>query len=169
MTVHCPACGFNNAETTLACGECGTTLLRHCGACGFENPLRTKFCGGCGTALGALAQTTVRTVTGAESIGGPAGGAERRQLTIMFCDLVGSTPLSEKLDPEELREVVRAFQEQCATSVHRFEGTIALSLGDGLLIYFGFPVAHEDNAYRAVRTGLDIIASLAPTQPACNE
>ena len=78
----------------------------------------------------------------------------------MFCDLVGSTPLSEKLDPEELREVVRAFQEQCATSVHRFEGTIALSLGDGLLIYFGFPVAHEDDAYRAVRTGLDIIAAL---------
>jgi class 3 adenylate cyclase/tetratricopeptide (TPR) repeat protein len=91
---------------------------------------------------------------------GSASEAERRQLTIMFCDLVGSTPLSEKLDPEALREVVRAFQEQCATSVHRFAGTIALSLGDGLLIYFGLPVAHEDDAYRAVRTGLDIIATL---------
>lgn len=160
MTVHCPACGFNNAETTPSCGECGLTLRRHCGACGFENPLRIKFCGGCGTAFEALPQTTIQTETGAGSIHGPAGGAERRQLTIMFCDLVGSTPLSEKLDPEELREVVRAFQEHCATSVYRFEGTIVLSLGDGLLVYFGFPVAHEDDAYRAVRTGLDIIATL---------
>jgi class 3 adenylate cyclase/tetratricopeptide (TPR) repeat protein len=80
----------------------------------------------------------------------------------MFCDLVGSTALSEKLDPEELREVVQAYQEMVATIVHRFEGTIARTLGDGLLIYFGFPVAHEDDAYRAVRTGLEIIATLPP-------
>jgi class 3 adenylate cyclase/tetratricopeptide (TPR) repeat protein len=85
---------------------------------------------------------------------------ERRQLTVMFCDLVGSTALSEKLDPEELREVVQAYQEMAAAVVHRFEGTIARSLGDGLLIYFGLPIAHEDDAYRAVRTGLEIVATL---------
>ena len=75
---------------------------------------------------------------------------ERRQLTVMFCDLVGSTALSEKLDPEELREIVQAYQEMAAAVVHRFEGTVARSLGDGLLIYFGLPIAHEDDAYRAV-------------------
>lgn len=161
MSMHCPTCGFQNTEATLACGECGTTLSRLCAACGFENPLRSKFCGGCGTALGVVPQTKEQIVAGNESPRVLASGAERRQLTIMFCDLVGSTSLSEKLDPEELREVVRAFQEYCATRVHRFGGTIALSLGDGLLVYFGFPVAHEDDAYRAVRTGLDIIATLA--------
>lgn len=160
MPVNCPACGFRNVETTPACEECGTILPRSCTACGFANPLQTKFCGGCGTALAAFPRTATPTMVRADSIRIPTRGAERRQLTIMFCDLVGSTPLSEKLDPEALREVVRAFQEHCATNIHRFEGTIALSLGDGLLVYFGVPVAHEDDAYRAVRTGLDILAAL---------
>ena len=76
--------------------------------------------------------------------------AERRQLTVMFCDLVGSTALSGQLDPEELREVVRAYQEVCATTIARFEGHLAKYLGDGLLVYFGYPQAHEDDAQRAV-------------------
>ncbi len=82
--------------------------------------------------------------------------AERRQLTVMFCDLVGSTDLSGKLDPEDLREVVRAYQETAAEVIERYDGHIAQYLGDGLLIYFGFPVAHEDDAQRAVYTGLGI-------------
>jgi class 3 adenylate cyclase len=82
--------------------------------------------------------------------------AERRQLTVMFCDVVGSTDLSVKLDPEDLREVVRAYQEAAADVIQRYEGHIAQYLGDGLLIYFGFPVAHEDDAHRAVYTGLGI-------------
>jgi predicted ATPase/class 3 adenylate cyclase len=86
--------------------------------------------------------------------------AERRQLTVMFCDLVGSTALSEQLDPEELREVVRAYQAMCAEVIGRFDGHLAKYLGDGLLVYFGYPVAHEDDAQRAVRTGLDILAAL---------
>jgi hypothetical protein len=72
--------------------------------------------------------------------------AERRQLTVMFCDLVGSTPLSEQLDPEDLREVVRAYQQTCAEVVQRFDGHIAQLLGDALLVYFGWPQAHEDDA-----------------------
>jgi class 3 adenylate cyclase len=83
--------------------------------------------------------------------------AERRQLTVMFCDLVGSTDLSGTLDPEDLREVVRAYQEAAAEVVKRYEGHIAQYLGDGLLIYFGFPVAHEDDIQRAVHTGLGIV------------
>src|SRR5262245_16518958 len=80
--------------------------------------------------------------------------AERRQLTVMFCDLVGSTALSEQLDPEEYREVVRAYQQTSTAVIDRYEGHIAQHLGDGLLVYFGYPAAHEDDAQRAVRTAL---------------
>ena len=87
--------------------------------------------------------------------------AERRQLTVMFCDLVGSTDLSGRLDPEDLREVVRAYQEAAAEVIQRYEGHIAQYLGDGLLVYFGYPVAHEDDAQRAVYTGLGIPEAVA--------
>ena len=90
----------------------------------------------------------------------PSPDAERRQLTVMFCDLVGSTVLSGQLDPEDLREVVRAYQEACAKVVARFEGHIAQYLGDGLLVYFGYPQAHEDDAQRAVRAGLGIVEAI---------
>src|SRR6185369_4938927 len=88
--------------------------------------------------------------------------AERRQLTVMFCDLVDSTALSAQLDPEDLREVIRQYQETCTTVIQRYEGYIAQHLGDGLLVYFGYPVAHEDDARRAVRAGLEILAGLPP-------
>ncbi|MGE0825311.1 MAG: adenylate/guanylate cyclase domain-containing protein [Candidatus Binatia bacterium] len=87
--------------------------------------------------------------------------AERRQLTVMFCDLVGSTALSEQLDPEELREVISAYQQTCTTVIQRYSGYLAQHLGDGLLVYFGYPVAHEDEAARAVRSGLEIVAALS--------
>src|SRR5919201_7175569 len=86
--------------------------------------------------------------------------AERRQLTVMFCDLVQSTQLSSQLDPEDLREVLRAYQATCAEVITRFEGHIAQYLGDGLLVYFGYPQAHEDDAQRAVRTGLRIVEAM---------
>jgi class 3 adenylate cyclase/predicted ATPase len=86
--------------------------------------------------------------------------AERRQLTVLFCDLVDSTVLAGQLDPEDLREVVRAYQETCAKVIARFEGHIAQYLGDGLLVYFGYPLAHEDDAQRAVRAGLGMIEAL---------
>jgi class 3 adenylate cyclase len=86
---------------------------------------------------------------------------ERRHLTVMFCDLVGSTTLSARLDPEDMREVIRAYQDACAGPVARYDGTIAKFLGDGVLAYFGFPCAHEDDAERAVRAGLDVVAAVA--------
>ena len=86
--------------------------------------------------------------------------AERRQLTVLFCDVVDSTRLSSQLDPEEYREVVRAYQDTCAKVIARFEGHIAQYLGDGLLVYFGYPRAHEDEAQRAVRAGLGMIEAL---------
>ena len=90
----------------------------------------------------------------------PSPDAERRQLTVMFCDLVDSTKLSSQLDPEEYREVVRTYQQVCSEVITRFDGHLAQLLGDGLLVYFGYPQAHEDDAQRAVRTGLDILAAM---------
>src|SRR6266704_4247345 len=86
--------------------------------------------------------------------------AERRQLTVMFCDLVDSTRLSGQLDPEDLREVVRAYQHACAEVIRRLDGHIAQYLGDGLLVYFGHPQAHEDDAQRAVRAGLGMVEAM---------
>jgi class 3 adenylate cyclase len=90
----------------------------------------------------------------------PLPDAERRQLTVLFCDLVGSTALSAQLDPEDLREVVRAYQEACAKVIARYEGHIAQYLGDGLLVYFSYPLAHEDDAQRAVRAGLGMVEAV---------
>jgi class 3 adenylate cyclase/predicted ATPase len=90
----------------------------------------------------------------------PSPEAERRQLTVLFCDLVGSTALSAQLDPEDLREVVRAYQSACAEVIQRLDGHLAQHLGDGLLVYFGYPQAHEDDAPRAVRAGLGIVSAM---------
>src|SRR5437870_2065594 len=87
--------------------------------------------------------------------------AERRQVTVMFSDLVGSTALSARMDPEDLREVISAYQKCVAETVRRFDGFVAKYMGDGVLVYFGYPQAHEDDAERAVRAGLELIAAVA--------
>src|ERR1700726_217360 len=87
--------------------------------------------------------------------------AERRQVTVMFCDLVGSTALSARMDPEDLREVISAYQKCVADTVQRFGGSVAKYMGDGVLVYFGYPQAHEDDAERAVRAGLELIAAVS--------
>jgi class 3 adenylate cyclase/tetratricopeptide (TPR) repeat protein len=116
-------------------------------------------------AIAALSAAVENVVPAAAA---PAGGprqreaaAARRQLTVMFCDLVGSTALSARLDPEELREVIAAYHRCAAEAVRRFDGLVAKYMGDGVLVYFGFPRAHEDDAERAVRAGLDIVAAVA--------
>ena len=86
--------------------------------------------------------------------------AERRQVTVMFSDLVGSTALSARMDPEDLREVISAYQKCVAETVGRFGGFIAKFMGDGVLVYFGYPQAHEDDAERAVRAGLELVAAV---------
>jgi class 3 adenylate cyclase len=86
--------------------------------------------------------------------------AERRQVTVMFCDLVGSTALSARMDPEDLREVISAYQKCVADTVNRFGGFIAKYMGDGVLVYFGYPQAHEDDAERAVRAGLELVSTV---------
>jgi class 3 adenylate cyclase len=91
----------------------------------------------------------------------PQDTAERRQVTVMFSDLVGSTALSAQMDPEDLREVISAYQKCVAETVQRFGGFVAKYMGDGVLVYFGYPQAHEDDAERAVRAGLELIAAVA--------
>jgi class 3 adenylate cyclase len=90
----------------------------------------------------------------------PQDAAERRQITVMFSDLVGSTALSARMDPEDLREIISAYQKRVREVVLRFGGFIAKYMGDGVLVYFGYPEAHEDDAERAVRAGLELVAAV---------
>ena len=90
----------------------------------------------------------------------PRTDAERRQVTVMFSDLVGSTALAARMDPEDLREVISAYQKCVAVTVDRLDGFVAKYMGDGVLVYFGYPQAHEDDAERAVRSGLELIAAV---------
>src|SRR5689334_7896752 len=100
---------------------------------------------------------TPARVSSSPTLTEPAGGtAERRPLSVMFCDLIGSTALSARLDPEDLREVIRSYQARVATIIQQFKGFIARYVGDGVLIYFGWPEAHETDAERAVRAGLAV-------------
>ena len=164
--MHCSNCGFDNPDGMKFCGECGHALQNLCAQCGFENPSRFKFCGACGTSLTGQTftpsppqeQPTPQAAISAPEPHPPE--AERRQLTVLFCDLVDSTKLSSQLDPEDWRDVVRAYQQVCTEVIQRYDGHIAQLLGDGLLIYFGYPQAHEDDAQRAVRTGLGMLAAL---------
>jgi class 3 adenylate cyclase/tetratricopeptide (TPR) repeat protein len=114
-----------------------------CPACQHEPPAQSHFCNRCGAAL----------------VDVPASG-ERRWLTVMFCDMVESTKLAQRLDAEDLQLVVSAYQEACARAVRNFDGHIAQYLGDGVLVYFGYPRAHEDDAIRAVESALEIHAAV---------
>ncbi len=115
---------------------------------------------GPGAGAGGASAPAASDDTGATRSPAAGGDAERRQLTVMFCDLVGSTELSQRLDPEELRELLRAFQDRCAGVISRFGGFVARYMGDGLLVYFGYPQAFEDAPERSVRAGLDIVAAM---------
>ena len=140
-----------------------------CPNCGQANRTGAKFCDECGTPLLVRPVGETAPVPSAQStrephrspvpapVHAPPG---RRQLTVMFCDIVESMALAGRLDPEEWRDVVRTYQELCAGVIQRFGGYIAQYLGDGILVYFGYPIAHEDDAVRAVKTGLGILAQL---------
>lgn len=144
-------------------------LSRVCSSCGTELRPSARFCDECATPVSArVTEAPARDPRSytpnhlADKIltARSALEAERRQLTVMFCDLVDSTELAARLDAEELREIVRAYQETAARTIERYEGHIAQYLGDGLLVYFGYPRAHEDDAVRAVTASLAILDAL---------
>lgn len=116
-----------------------------CGQCGFDGPAGMKFCGECGRPL---------------AVADRDGSSQRRQVTVMLCDMVGSTKLVDALDPEDFREILAAYQQTCEAAVQRYGGFNAQWAGDGLLAYFGYPQAHEDQAQRAVHAGLQIVAEV---------
>ena len=155
--MRCPGCMAENAATRRFCARCGMPLPLRCAACGFENEPGARFCGGCGKPMGETAAegpTIMPTAPRTDS-------AERRQLTVMFCDLVGSTALATRLDPEDLQEVIAAYHECVTATIRGYDGYVARYMGDGVLIYFGYPHAHEDDAERAVRAGLAQIQAVS--------
>lgn len=173
--MQCPNCRHENPEKMKFCGECGTALRNLCPVCSFDNPLGFKFCGECGTALRSAPPSTpvpppvsppppvlpeALSTRPADTEEATHPEAERRQLTVMFCDLVGSTPLAEQLDPEDLRSLLQDYQAACTKVIRRFEGHVAKYMGDGMMVYFGYPLAHEDDARRAAQAGLGILEAI---------
>jgi class 3 adenylate cyclase/predicted ATPase len=166
--MQCQNCKADIPEGSKFCLECGTALLGCCPSCGNANPASAKFCLECGhrlAATGVEAAGRSATDTATPLPSKVAGSAERRQLTVMFCDLVGSTALSARLDPEDMREIMSAYHHRCAEVISKSGGFVAKYMGDGVLAYFGYPQAHEDDAERAVRCGLALVdaASRLPT------
>jgi class 3 adenylate cyclase len=172
--MECPRCRAENREGARFCRECGAPFGAVCSSCGATAQAGSKFCDNCGTSLAAapgpgseragLDRAQAGTAEDVVEIAGTSkvpAEAERRQLTVLFCDLVGSTELAGQLDPEDLRAVVRAYQEAAAAIIQQYAGHIAQYLGDGLLVYFGYPTAHEDDARRAVHSGLGIVEAIA--------
>lgn len=149
--MQCLKCGSANRVGRRFCAECGAVLSVACGTCGFVNEPGEKFCGGCSAPLGP----------GDAPPAAPAvpANAERRQVTVLFSDLVGSTALASRLDPEDARDVIREYERHCAGIVARYGGVVGQLLGDGVLAYFGYPVAHEEDCVRAIHAGLEIAAS----------
>jgi class 3 adenylate cyclase/tetratricopeptide (TPR) repeat protein len=161
------------------CGQCGAKLAPLCPHCGTENPPGFKFCGECGSALGAPppesptpAPEAPRHTAQAQSYTPPHLAAqvfqsksalegERKQVTVLFCDLVGSTSLAERLGPETMHLLLNRFFELALSEVHRYEGTINQFLGDGFMALFGAPIAHEDHARRAALAAMGLQKLLA--------
>lgn len=143
----CIRCATQNPDWSRFCDSCGLALGRTCPTCKFENPADSKFCGGCG---GRLAEAQHEDAEG-----------ERRQLTVLFCDIVGSTRLAHELDPEDFGQLLGRYQHLCGEAAAAHDGYVSQYLGDGVVIYFGYPRSLEDEPQRAVRCGLHIVDGVA--------
>ncbi|MBW2240711.1 MAG: AAA family ATPase [Deltaproteobacteria bacterium] len=145
----CQACNHSSPDSARFCAQCGEGLGHRCTDCGAPIVVTARYCSQCGAAQSPVASAP-------EQRGPAVSGGELRQMTAMFCDLVGSMRLAHQLDPEDYRDLVASYQDVCSAEIERFDGRVAQFLGDGVLVYFGFPRAHEDDAERAVRTALAI-------------
>ncbi|MGA7873993.1 MAG: AAA family ATPase [Candidatus Binatus sp.] len=151
--MQCSICASDNPEGSKFCVQCGAPFKRRCAKCGFENSRAARFCAECGSPVSAPDTSPVSEAA--------APDGERRHLTVLFCDLVSSTEIAARLDPEDWRDIAAAYQRCAAEAVTRFGGHVAKYLGDGVVVYFGFPEAHEDDGERAVRAGLAIVDAVA--------
>jgi class 3 adenylate cyclase len=164
--MQCPRCHAENRGGRRFCGECGQSLALSCPVCGFLNQGNEKFCGGCGaaTAPNAAAAPPSRSPESytpkhlAERIltSRAALEGERKQVTVLFADVVGFSGLSERLDPEAVHTIMDGCFELLARAIHRYEGTINQFTGDGVMALFGAPIAHEDHAVRALEAACRI-------------
>ncbi len=172
LMATCAACGTDNRPGRKFCSSCGAGLPVTCPNCGAENEAGERFCGECGTSLGgtgtpaggAAANRPVAITAEAASGAAPAPLApelERRVVSVLFADLVGSTAAAEGRDPEETREVLSRYFAVAREIVDRYGGTIEKFIGDAVMALWGAPVAHEDDAERAVRAALDLVDAVA--------
>jgi len=162
--MRCPQCGHDNPAQVRFCGECGTRIEGLCPGCGASNSPTNKFCHQCGQALAPPPAPAIRFASPqsytpphlAEKIltSRTALEGERKQVTVLFADVSGFTSIAERLDPEEVHQLMNRAFELILGEVHRYEGTINQFLGDGVMALFGAPIAHEDHAQRAVHAAL---------------
>jgi class 3 adenylate cyclase/tetratricopeptide (TPR) repeat protein len=151
-SVDCAACGEPNEGNRKFCGECGAPLQRSCPSCGTANPPGVKFCGECGTPLAAQAGPASETAA--------APQAERRLVSVLFADLVGFTAASEGRDAEDTRELLSRYFDTSRRLIELYGGTVEKFIGDAVMAVWGAPVATEDDAERAVRAALDLVAAV---------
>src|SRR6202022_1255323 len=152
--LRCTACGSDADYGARFCERCRAQLLQRCSHCGHRLTRTALFCSQCGASVDPVSQNV--------SVQSVRTDLERRQLTVMFCDLVGSTALSARLDPEDTRVIISSYRKAAAKAVQDYDGFVARYMGDGILAYFGYPKAHEHDAEHAVQAGL-AITEVAPT------
>jgi class 3 adenylate cyclase/tetratricopeptide (TPR) repeat protein len=162
----CPNCGADIRAGRRFCGACGVALPSPCSSCGFENERDARFCGGCGRNLAERPPQSPQAYTPkhlADRIltSRAAMEGERKQVSVLFCDLVDSSQLAARLEPETMHEIMNRVLRLMAEAVHRYEGTVNQFLGDGLMALFGAPIALEDHALRAVHAALTIVDTVA--------
>lgn len=150
----CPNCQHTNPSDARFCVNCGTKQINKCSKCETENEINSTFCKHCGNNL------TTDVNQKAQKAPNQPTAAERRQITCVFCDLIGSTPLSEQLDAEDYRQVILDYQKIAEQVIWQHGGHVAQYLGDGLLIYFGYPIGLEDAPKAAVRAGLELLEAI---------
>jgi len=151
--VTCSTCGATNPPDGRFCLTCGSAL-GGCPNCGASNPAGARFCGNCGTSLGAVEDQQPRSDHAPDA---RTGATERRVVSVLFADLVGFTALSADRDPETIRDIQDRYFERTRVIVDRYGGVIEKFIGDAVMAMWGAPVAHEDDAERAVRAGLDLV------------
>ena len=144
--MHCSQCGTENKPGRKFCANCGQVLSLACSECGFENDAGDKFCGGCGISLGDTNGTRLPNPEVSEPAADSVPDGELRQITVMFCDLADSTAMSNRMDPEQLAHLQGQYRGICDQAIDQFGGYVAKYMGDGILAYYGYPVAHEDDA-----------------------
>ena len=178
--MDCPNCRYENPSGARFCMSCGSSLANLCPECKTELPGEARFCLNCGHQMAQTVSPEIAPDTSRANLeryippellnkleaaraGGNSDG-ERRIVTMLFCDVSGSTAAAEKLDPEEWAEIMNGAFENLIAPVYRYEGTLARLMGDAISAFFGAPIGHEDDPQRAVRSGLEIVDRIGPYQ-----